>query len=425
MRLLCFISLLLCLNVSAQATWQPLANSISNINGQRYDDVFFIDENIGWAANGYYAAVYKTIDGGKNWTEQLNESTLGSHHYFRNIEFLNNDIGFLGTLNNAFFKTLDGGNTWNRVNNITPYPAAICGLCTVGSTTVYGCGAYFTPAYIIKSTDSGTTWEYIDMSAYANALVEIYFLNENIGFVSGRNNNGGTILKTTDGGITWTEIFNSNIVGEYVWKLQILEANNNVIFGSVESVAPNLGKLIKSTDAGITWNSFNAPETDIQAVGFLDENHGWMGGHNTGFYETLNGGQTWTNLNIGGNLNRIFFINNSLAYASGTSIYKFTSETLSTNTDSNPKRASLKISMKNNPVKSYLEFNIHFEKADNILIELYNMNGQFIKQLSRESILTSNTEKEYSFFVGNLASGTYFVNFHNNYMRESLKFIKE
>jgi photosystem II stability/assembly factor-like uncharacterized protein len=425
MRLLCFICLLLCLNVSAQATWQPLPNIISNTNNQRFDDVFFIDENIGWAANGYYAAVYKTIDGGKNWNEQLNESTLGSHHYFRNIEFLNNDIGFLGTLNNAFFKTLDGGNTWNRVNNITPYPAAICGLDAVGTSTIYGCGAYFTPAYIIKSTDSGASWNYIDMSAYANALVEIYFLNENIGFVSGRNNNGGTILKTTDGGITWTEIFNSNIVGEYVWKLQILEANNNVIFGSVESVTPNLGKLIKSTDAGITWNSFNAPETDIQAVGFLDENHGWMGGHTTGFYETLNGGQTWTNLNIGGNLNRIFLINNTLAYASGTSIYKFTTETLSSNTANNQKGASLKISMKNNTVKSYLEFNINFEKADNILIELYNMNGQFIKQLSRESILTSNTEKEYSFYVGNLASGTYFVNFHNNFMRESLKFIKE
>ncbi|NCO63335.1 MAG: T9SS type A sorting domain-containing protein [Flavobacteriales bacterium] len=130
-------------------------------------------------------------------------------------------------------------------------------------------------------------------------------------------------------------------------------------------------------------------------------------------------------MNIGGNLNRILFINNILAYASGTSIYKFTTETLSANTDYNPKGASLKISMKNNPVKSYLEFNIHFEKADNILIELYNMNGQFIKQLSREFILTSNTEKEYSFYVGNLASGTYFVNFHNNYMRESIKFIKE
>jgi photosystem II stability/assembly factor-like uncharacterized protein len=416
--------LLLFTITSFSQTWQT-TNITSNINGQRYDDIFFLNDQIGWAANGYYASVYKTIDGGITWNEQLSESTLGSNYYFRNIEFLNSNIGFLGTLNNTFFKTLDGGNTWNRVNNITPYPSAICGLCTIGTSTVYGCGAYFTPAYIIKSTDSGETWDYIDMSAFANELVEIYFLDENNGFVSGRNNNGGTILKTTDGGVTWTEIFNSNTAGEYVWKLQILEANNDVIFGSIESVSPNLGKLIKSIDGGMTWNSFNAPETDIQAVGFLDENHGWMGGHNTGFYETLNGGQIWTNLNIGGNLNRIFIINSSLAYASGTSVYKFTTETLSTNTITNPKGSSLKISMKNNPIKSYLEFNIHFEKADNILIELYNINGQFIKQLSRESVLTPNTEKEYSFFVGNLASGTYFVNFHNNYMRESLKFIKE
>jgi len=182
----------------------------------------------------------------------LNEAQLGKNYYFRNNEFLNENIGFLGTLNSDFLKTLDGGETWAIVSNISPNPPAICGLDAVGTSTVYVCGAYFMPAHIIKSTESGDTWQFIDMSAYANALVEIYFLTEDIGFVSGRNDTGATILKTIDGGLTWTEIFNSNIVGEYVWKLQILEANNNVIFGSVESVTPNLGKLIKSTDDGQT-----------------------------------------------------------------------------------------------------------------------------------------------------------------------------
>jgi len=169
-RILIFISFLCYLNSFAQVTWQPLVNILSNTNNQRFDDVFFIDENIGWAANGYYAAVYKTIDGGKTWTEQLNESILGGDYYFRNIEFLNENVGFIGTLDGEFFKTTDGGNNWTEVTNISPNPAAICGLDTVGSSTIYGCGAYFTPANIIKSTDSGSTWQFIDMSAYTNAL---------------------------------------------------------------------------------------------------------------------------------------------------------------------------------------------------------------------------------------------------------------
>lgn len=349
---------------------------------------------------------------------------LGGAYYFRNIEFLNSNIGFLGTLNGEFFKTIDGEDNWTLVDNIPTNPLAICGLDTIEESTIYGCGAYFTPAYIIKSTDSGTTWQYIDMPAYANSLVEIYFLDENTGFVSGNNSNGGTILKTTDGGITWTEIFNSNIIGEYVWKLQILENSPNVFFGSIESVSPYLGQLIKSTDYGNTWNSYDAPKTIIQAVGFISESHGWIGGHTTGFHETTDGGVTWTNINIGSNLNRIFIISPNLAYASGTSIYKFTEDILNIENDIESERESLNIHFSNNPVKDNLKFTILFYKADNLLIELYDNTGRYIKTLSREPINSSNLEKTYSFSVKNLASGIYIIDFHNNNGRESKRFIK-
>ena len=406
----------------AQPTWQKLPNAISNSNTQRYDDVFFIDENIGWAANGLYAAVFKTIDGGLTWTEQLNEAILGGNYYFRNIEFLNVNIGFLGTLNGKFFKTIDGGTNWTEVT-ISPNPPAICGLDTVGTSTIYGCGAYFTPAHLIKSTDSGDTWQYMDMSSYANALVEIFFLTEDIGFVSGRNDNGATILKTVDGGMNWTELYNSNISGEYFWKIQVLDSDPNVIFGSISSVAPNPGKLVKSLDGGLTWTSYDAPETDIQAVGFINENHGWMGGHTTGFYETLDGGSTWTNLNIGNNLNRIFILSPDLAYASGTSLYKFTEETLSIDSYEDHQRTPLNIAFNNNPVSSILEFTIEFNSSDNLLIELYDVNGKFLKQITRE-IIMSDSIKNYSFSVEDLSSGVYILNFHNNTGRESFKFIK-
>ena len=412
----------ICLNIYAQPSWQTLENISPNINNQRFDDVYFIDDNIGWAANGYYAAVYKTIDGGQTWTEQLNESMLGSNYYFRNIEFLNLDTGFLGTLNGKFFKTVDGGSNWNEVA-ISPNPPAICGLDTVGESTIYGCGAYFTPAYIIKSTDGGNTWQYTNMSSFANALVEIYFLTEDIGFVSGRSDDGATILKTIDGGINWTEIYNSNIAGEYLWKIQVLQENPNIIFGSIQSVSPNPGKLVKSIDGGISWLSYEAPETNIQAVGFINENQGWMGGHTTGFYETLDGGATWNNLNIGNNLNRIFILNSELAYASGASIYKFTTDILGMDSFIDHKRPSLNIEFSNNPVTSVLEFKIQFNSDDNLLIELYDITGKYLRQLARENI-ASEIDKSYSFDVEDLAAGMYILNFHNNTGRESLKFIK-
>ena len=424
MKLIKLLLFLLSFNISAQSIWQPLPNILSNSSGQRFDDVFFLNENLGWAANGFFAAVYKTTDGGLNWTEQLNETDLSGGYYFRNIEFINETIGFLGTLNGVLFRTIDGGENWAEVTNINPNPNAICGLDAVGSSTIYGCGAYFSPAYIIKSTDNGETWSFIDMSAYANALVEILFIDELIGFASGRDSDGAVILKTTDGGINWEKIYNSNIVGEYVWKLQTLE-NTNIMFGAITSVAPNNGQLIKSVDGGVNWQNFESVETDIQAVGFISENRGWMGGFTTGFHETTDGGQTWTDLNVGNNLNRIFVINSNIAYASGTTIYKFTEDLLNIEEFSpNKSHQHLDIKIHQNPVENNLELTINFESDDNILIELYDINGKFIKQLSRSTI-HNKTSRAYKFNVSDLSTGPYFVDFHNNSGRSSLKFIKK
>lgn len=409
-------------NFLSSQTWQPLnaipSNSIAS--NQRFDDVFFLNENLGWAANGGFSEVFKTTDGGLNWVSQVTGTMLGSYHYFRNIEFLDENIGFLGTLNQKFYKTTNGGTTWNLITNITPNPVAICGLDCVGPSTVYGCGAYFGPAFIIKSTDSGTTWQYIDMSAHASALVEINFIDENIGFVSGNNATGGVILKTTDGGVTWTQLLNTSTNGDFVWKLQVLNSNNNVLFGSVESAGPNPGRLAKSIDGGATWTFQNAPEIIVQAVGFLDENHGWMGGHTTGFYETLNGGITWANTGVGSNLNRIFFIGNT-AYASGRTIYKMS--TLLSNSDFiEQDRINLNVTVSPNPVSDKLNIQIDFLSEDHILIDLYDNTGKLIKKLIKEDIHSIGIKK-YTFDFP-YPSGTYFIDFHNNTGRQSSKIIK-
>ena len=415
-----FFFLLISAVASAQLTWSPMPNIAANLNGQRFDDVFFLNENLGWAANGYYAAVYKTVDGGTTWTQQLNNTILGSNHYFRNIEFLDENIGFLGTLNGKFYKTIDGGTTWNLVT-ISPNPAAICGLDCVGISTIYGCGAYFSPAYIIKSSDSGMTWQYINMSAYANALVEVLFMDENTGYASGNSASGAVILKTTDGGTTWSTIYTGTIAGEYVWKLQVLASNTNVIFGAIEAVAPNPGKLLKSSDGGLNWVSKDAPEPEIQAVGFVDENHGWMGGHATGFYETFDSGDTWTNTTVGSNLNRIFFINNTLAYACGTTIYKMTNN-LNVNQFQEQARIPLRVRVAPNPIKDKLNLEIDFRGTDHLMLGLYSSTGQFIKELKIDKI-ESATTKRYTFDFP-FASGIYFLNLHTNTGRQSIKIVK-
>lgn len=416
--LLVFISSM----ASAQLTWSPITSIPTDINGQRFDDVFFLNANLGWAIKGYYSALYKTTDGGTTWTQQIASGGLGGFQYFRNIEFLNENIGFLGTLSGTFYKTLDGGTTWNLVTNFTTNPEAICGIDCVGTATVYGCGAYFSPAYIIKSVDSGATWQYINMSAYANALVEVLFIDENIGYASGNNATGAIVLKTTDGGATWTTLYNGTIAGEYVWKLQILpNTNNATIFGSVESIAPNPGRMIKTTNGGATWISKNLPDVDVQAIGFVTENHGWIGGHHTGFYETLDGGTTWTNTTVGSNLNRIQFINDNLAYACGTTIYKMTNN-LSVTPFTEQERTPLKVVVAPNPITDKLHVSIDFIGNDNLVLGLYSVTGQLISQLTRSIITTAGTQS-YTFDFP-YPKGSYILNLHTNTGRQSVKIVK-
>lgn len=375
----------------------------------RYDDIFFLDDDIGWAAGG--GIVYKTTDGGVNWIQQLQVP-----FYLRNIEFLNQDIGFLGTLDGTFYRTTDGGTNWNVVS-VSPNPPAICGLDVVGTSTVYGCGAYFSPAYIIKSADSGVTWEYIDMSAYSTGLVEILFVDELLGYASGKSTTGAIVLKTTDGGVSWTEIYNSQIPGEYVWKLQLLE-NDTHIYGSIQSNSQ--GKLLKSKDSGLTWETKPFIDNFVQAVGFISPDRGWMGGHHSGLYETVDGGNTWTFLGIGSMLNRIFVLNPDLVYASGRSLYRFRGNELSVDQieDDTPEVKDLSVTIVPNPFSNQLNIVIDFQHTDNLIAELYDTGGRLLEQLVRDRI-THPQRKHYAFDFP-YSPGTYILNIHTNNGRRSL-----
>ena len=396
----------------AQDGWFELPNAPSDIG--RFDDVFFITDDIGWAANGPGGVVFKTIDGGDSWQEQF-----ASNSYFRNIEFITEDIGFLGTLDNTFYKTLDGGSTWNPVS-ISPNPHAICGLHAVENTsTIYGCGAFFTPAYIIKSVDSGENWEFIDMSAYSNGLVEVLFTDENHGYASGNGASGGVVLETFDGGSTWAEIFSTGIPGDYVWKLQVME-NNSIIFGSVESNVQ--GRLVKSLDSGATWTMYDFPDNSVQAVGFISPTHGWMGGHGTGFHKTEDGGETWVNLGLGFSLNRFVFRNDNLAYCSGNSIYKYEG-TLGIENFEQETVNDLEIIIAPNPIKDQLNIDVSFQHIDNLLLGLYHLDGRLIKVLTRDRVASAG-KKSYTFEF-DYPAGPYMLDFHTNNGRRTKIILKE
>jgi photosystem II stability/assembly factor-like uncharacterized protein len=329
---------------NASLRWRPTNAPIAS---SRTDDIWFLDPQVGWAVNSNGQIVH-TTDGGNAWIEQLHDLDV----YFRCVGFASATRGWVGTLTSGktLFETRDGGHTWTLVTNLPPLaPSAICGLSVVNESVVFASGTNFPdrPPRMMKTLDGGQTWTAWDMRPWADILIDTYFASPDRGWVVGgktaqpvptRNNVKPVVLFTEDGGETWVNrvanIQNEFPLGEWGWKIQFL--NDQVGFVSLENF--NAGAILKTTDSGLTWTRhvINDPQrnANLEGIGFVDENHGWVGGWGDADFlrrsssETFDGGLTWRDANeIGKAINRFRFFGNpvSVGYASGQTVYQYSS----------------------------------------------------------------------------------------------------
>lgn len=403
------------LNIQAQSEWAYLPNAPA---GGRIDDVFFVNDQLGWCVNSG-GRIYKTTDAGLTWN-----NIYSTNGYFRAVEFLNENIGYAGTLNSKFLRTTDGGATWtNLAPGITPVPKAICGISIPDTGVVYAVGEWDSPGFLLKSVDGGINWINQDMSEHAKALVDVLFTHRDTGFVTGQGPNGkAVILYTTDGGSSWTKKFESPSNGQYVWKIQRVTPEFWV--GSIQTF--NGGKFAKSYDGGQTWTEHSAPIPDMQGIGFATPLHGWVGGYVAGFYETQDGGDTWEYKDFGGNFNRFYFLDSTLAFASGASVYKFSPNATSSVTPPGnrlPYDDGFSVKLSPNPADQFIDVVFELPVTDNIRMCIYRSDGAMVKEIYHKRQLTPDTYR-FRVDVTGLARGAYFIGVQRNHGLYSRPFSK-
>jgi photosystem II stability/assembly factor-like uncharacterized protein len=125
-------------------------------------------------------------------------------------------------------------------------------------------------------------------------------------------------------------VYQSNRPYETTWKISF--PSDKVGYVTIQSYNPDsLAKqqrIAKTIDGGETWKEINLVE-DANArefgIGFIDENHGFVGTMNSG-YETKDGGLTWTPINLGKACNKIRIYKNAngkiYGYAIGVDVIK-------------------------------------------------------------------------------------------------------
>ncbi len=102
-------------------TW----SMVDHVKVNRLNDVFFINNNIGWSVGSYTyedwilnCCLY-TSDGGQTWGQQSSITVVDAELY--GVHFRDDNIGQVCGYDGAFFITSDGGNSW-AMNIATPLP---------------------------------------------------------------------------------------------------------------------------------------------------------------------------------------------------------------------------------------------------------------------------------------------------------------
>jgi photosystem II stability/assembly factor-like uncharacterized protein len=312
-----------------------------------------------YAGTGYGGGLYKTTDGGANWT--LLNPELGPAYLAidpQNTNTIYAGVGGSGDSGAWMFKSTDGGASFN-LSNSGLQAVGFYGALTVdpvNSGTVYAVSivqpcvqsAGCLSTQVIKSTNGGAHWSVVSSGLPASAsqitALAVDPQDSNVLYAGVYGPKGVTsgIFKSTNGGISWSPLNLSfpvccrqALVIDPFNRDTLYAANSSGIVkvsasagtilnttalsgGTIISISidqPNPGtvyaatagsgsfSLFKSSDGGINWMATaNASQIygSIGALALDTANSGTVyAGTSYGVVKTIDGGASWANISHG------------------------------------------------------------------------------------------------------------------------------
>ncbi len=248
-------------------------------------EINFLDNQHGYVA-GWYGLMYETHDGGHTWNQMSRGMGVSPADLVMTPAGLGFTVGEIGTI----MRTDDFGASWiaMQVLNASNTPPNYLRDIEIIDADSFAIAASDGISY--RSDDAGQTWtlptgginSYYDYHA-------VEFVSDQEGWMFGRGAlvYTGVIMHTTDGGQTWLRQNPPSSISA-IFRAQMLDAQNGW--------AISTGVMYHTTDGWESWTAIPEPNGNdvLNAFQFADLNTGWVGGFYGSMMKTENGGQSWT-----------------------------------------------------------------------------------------------------------------------------------
>ena len=411
-----------------QAAWSFLGNTPVQAD---INSISVVDQNVIFvAAKGNY--LYRTLNGGSTWELKNTGLPTGYGLYgLSAIDSMNCWVGWLNTAQSSasIYRTTDGGTSWTLQWTLAgSFPDGLKMFTLnygifIGDPTGNG-----QPYQFRYTTNGGTTWILSPTSPIATdeygVINAVDFIDTNTIWVGSASTvaNAATakIYRTIDGiNGTWSNTAVAGTGGStgLFYQAVAFTDKNNGMSGS------SGGNIVKTTDGGATWTSVTPPvgQTAFAVINML----GMKDGSNVirmsivdatpvyFCYKTTDFGTSWTQevLPAEGSANGIQqmqFVNGNLGFSGGLAgtILKFSVPT-AINQENNltPKDYSVSQNFPN-PFNPSTIIKYQVPQISFVSLKVYNSLGQEIATLVNGMINAGTHDVQFN--ASNLSSGIYF-----------------
>ncbi len=256
--------------------------------------------------------------------DEVHSSTAGFDTAFittnfgalQSVYFLNERDGFVSTYDGGLYKTTDSAKTWTALNSTTTLPIRDIyftnlqvGFAVGGLNSCGGTGCVPPGGFILKTTDGGESWRNVFTPAEKVEITSVYFVNALLGFCVGDN----MIFKTTDGGQIWREQKINNLGGKMM-QIKFTSSVNGYIVCL-------FGKILVTGDGGATWQ-IKSPNGNIGYYAISEKDGSIFVSGQGKIIKSTNGGDSWIELsNSPADIYAIHFISKQTGFAFGRGNY--------------------------------------------------------------------------------------------------------